>query len=66
MLVFNYCFFLLKLLIWSILMLRIRIKTDLKSELNGLHENVQHFDPRYIGSREIHKTKKATTLRDTL
>ena len=49
MLVFNYCFFLLNVLIWPILMLTIRIRTDLKSELIGLHENVQHFDPRYIG-----------------
>ena len=38
----------------------------LKSELVGLHENVQHFDPRYVGSQEIHKTKKAPTLRETL
>ena len=65
MLVFKYCFFLLNVLIWSILMLRIKIRTDLKSELNGLHKNVQNFDPRYIESREMQKTKKATTLRNT-
>ena len=66
MLVFNYRFFLLNVLIWSIFMLGIKIRMVLKSELDGLHENVQHFDPRYIGSREMHKTKKATTLQDTL
>ena len=66
MLVFNYCFFLLNVLIWSIFMLGIKIRTDLNSELNGLHKIVQNFDPRYIGSREMQKTKKATTLRDTL
>ena len=66
MLVFNYHFFLLNMLIWSIFMLGIKIRTVLKSELNGLHENVQHFDPRCLGSREMHKTKKATTLWDTL
>ena len=40
MLVFNYRFFLLNLLIWSIFMLGIKIRTVLKSELIGLHENV--------------------------
>ena len=41
MLVFNYHFFLLNVLIWSIFMLGIKIRTVLKSELNGLQENVQ-------------------------
>ena len=40
MLVFNYRFFLLNVLIRSICMLGIKIRTVLKSELNGLHENV--------------------------
>ena len=66
MLVFNYRFFLLNVLIWSIFMLGIKIRMVLKSELDGLHENVQHFDPRCLESREMHKPKKATTLRDTL
>ena len=66
MLVCNYRFFLLNVLIWSIFMLGIKIRMVLKSELGGLHENVQHFDPRCLESREIHKPKKATTLRDTL
>ena len=66
MLVFNYRFFLLNMLIWSIFMLGNKIRTFLKSELNGLHENVQHFDSRCLGSRDMHKTKKATTLWDTL
>ena len=66
MLVFNYLFFLLNVLIWSIFMLGIKIRTVLESKLNGLHENVQHFDPRCIESREMHKPKKATTLQDTL
>ena len=66
MLVFNYHFFLLNLLIWSIFMLGIKIRMVLNSELDGLHENVQHFDPRCLESREMHKPKKATTLRDTL
>ena len=30
---------------------------DMKSELNGLHENVQYFNPRCNRSREIQKTK---------
>ena len=66
MLVFNYRFFLLNVLIWSIFMLGIKIRIVLKLELDGLHENVQHFDSRCLGSQEIHKLKKATTLRDTL
>ena len=66
MLVFNHPFFLLNVLIWSNSMLRINISTVLKSELNWLHKNVQHFDPRCLESREMHKTKKTTTLRDTL
>ena len=59
-------FFLLNVLIWSIFMLGIKRRMVLKSELDGLHENVQHFDPRCLESREMHKPKKATTLRDTL
>ena len=55
MLVFNYRFFLLNMLIWSIFMLGIEIRTVLKSELNGLNENFQHFDSRCPGSREIAK-----------
>ena len=64
--VFNYRHFLLNMLILSIFVLGIKIRTVVKSELNGLHENVQHFYPRCLGSREIQKTKKATTLWDTL
>ena len=66
MLVFNFRFFLLNVLIWSIFMLGIKIRTVLKSELNGLNEKVQNFYPSCLGSREMYKTKKATTLRDTL
>ena len=66
MLLFNFRFFLLNVLIWSIFMLGIKIRTVLKSELNGLNEKVQHFYPSCLGSREMHKTKKTTTLQDTL
>ena len=66
MLVFNYRFFLLNMLIWSIFMLGIKIRTVLKSELNGLHKNVQHFDPSFLGSRENTKNKVQTVLMDTL
>ena len=66
MLIFNNYFFVRNELIWSCFILGIKKRIVLKSELNGLHENVQHFDPWYIGSREMNKTKKATTLRDTL
>ena len=37
----------------------------LKSELNGLDKNVQHFNPRCLKSQEMQKPKQATTLRDT-
>ena len=50
-------FLLLSVLIWSILMLRIKMRTVLKSELNFLHGNVNIFDPRCLESREMHKTK---------
>ena len=43
-------------------MLGIKIMTALKSELNRLHENVQNVDPRCLGSREMHKTKKGTNI----
>ena len=55
-------FFLLNVLIWSLFMLGIKIKTVLKSELNGFHENVQHFDSRCPGSREIAKTSRIVLL----
>ena len=61
MLVFNYRFFLLNVLIWSIFMLGIKIRTVLTSELNGLNEKVQHFYPSCLGSQEMHKTKKLHT-----
>ena len=47
MLVSKYRFFLLSVLIWSILMLGIKIRTILKSELNVLHENVNVFNSRF-------------------
>ena len=56
MLVFNFRFFLLNVLIWSIFMIGIKIRTVLNLELNGLHENVQNFNSRCPGSREIAKT----------
>ena len=66
MLVSKYRFFLLHVLIWSILMLGIKIRAVLKSELNGLHKNVQHFNPRCNRSRNITVDKADTVLRDTL
>ena len=66
MLVFNFRFFLLNVLIWSICMIGIKIRTVLNLEFNGLHENVQDFDSRCPGSREITKTYVAKVLWDTL
>ena len=62
MLVFNYRFILLNELIWSFFMLGIKIRMVLKLELDGLHENVQHFDPRCIESREMHKQAKNNNI----
>ena len=45
MLVFNCRYFLLNVLIWTVFILGIKIRTVLKSELNGLHENVQNCNP---------------------
>ena len=56
LLVFNFRFFLLNVLIRFIFMLGIKIRTVLNLELTGLHENVQHFNSRCPGSREIAKT----------
>ena len=66
MLVFNFRFFLLNVLIWSIFMIGFKIRTALNLELNGLHKNVQHFNSRFPGSREIAQTWVAKVLRDTL
>ena len=66
MLVSKYRVFLLNVLNWSILMLGIKIRTVLKSELNGLHEYVQHFNPRCNRSQNITVNKADTVLRDTL
>ena len=66
MLVFNYRFFLLNVLIRSILMLGIKVRTVLNSELNGFHENVQHFNPRCNRSQNMTVNKAGTVLRDTL
>ena len=62
MLVFNFRFFLLNVLIWSIFMLGIKIRTVLKSEMNGLNKKVQHFYPSCLRSREMHKTKKDNNI----
>ena len=57
MLVFNFRFFLLNVLIWSICMIGIEIRTVLNLELNGLHENVLEAEklqkrrwPKYCGT----------------
>ena len=55
-------FLLLNVLIWSILIIGIKIRTVLKSELDGLHENVV---PKCLGCRENTK-KMQTVLMDTL
>ena len=54
------------MLIWLMFMLGINIRTVLKSELNGLHENVKSFDPRCLGSGENTKNIVQTVLIDTL
>ena len=66
MLVFKFRFFLLNVLIWSICMVRIKIRTVLKLELNGLYQNVKNVDPRCLGSQENTKHKVQTVLMDTL
>ena len=47
-------------------MLEIKISTVLKLKLNGLHENVQDFYSRWLGSRENTENKVWTVLLDTL
>ena len=54
------------MLIWSTVMLGIKIRTVLKSELKGLHKNIQYCDPRCLGSHENTKNKAQTVLMDTL
>ena len=66
MLVFNFRFFLLNVLIWSICMIGIKIRTVLNLELNGLHENVKNVNSRCPESREIAKSEVETVLLDTL
>ena len=56
MLVFNFRFFLLNVLIWSICKIGIKIRTVLNLEFSGLHENVKKINSRCPGSREIAKT----------
>ena len=52
MLVFNFRFFLLNVLIWSIFMIGIKMRTVLKSELNGLSKTFP------LGALEAKKLKK--------
>ena len=52
------------MLIWSILMLRIKIRTDLKSELKGLHEigkprNAQNKKGNNIAGHPVYNIKIA-------
>ena len=66
MLVFNFRFFLLNVLIWFIFMLGIKIRTFLSSTDPGVFQNVKLLNPRCTGSREMKKTKVGTVLVDTL
>ena len=66
MLVLNFLFFLPDSMILSIFMLAIQIRAILNSELKGLHENVQNFYSRCLGSREKAKNEVETVLVDTL
>ena len=66
MLVFNFRFFLLNVLIWSIFMLGIKIRTFLSSTDPGVFQNVQLLNPRCTGSQEIKNKKTGTVLVDTL
>ena len=66
MLVLNFLFFLPDSMIWSLFMLGIKIWAILNLELKGLHENVQNFYSRCLGSREIAKNEVETVLVDTL
>ena len=66
MLVFNFRFFLLNVLIWFIFMLEIKIRTFLTSTDPGVFQNVKPLNPSWTGSREIKKTKAGTVLVDTL
>ena len=66
MLVLNFLFFLPNSMILSIFMLGIKIRAILNLELKGLHENVQSFYSRYLGSREMAKNEVETVLVDTL
>ena len=66
MLVLNFLFFLPDSMILSIFMLAIQIRAILNSELKGLHENVQNFYSRCLGSQEIDKNEVETVLVDTL
>ena len=62
MLFFNYCVFLPIVLIWSFVMIGIKIRTALKSELNWLHENVHNFNSRCPGSQEMKEATPAVFL----
>ena len=62
----NFLFFLPNSMILSIFMLGIKIRAILNLELKGLHENVQNFYSRCLGSREIAKNEVETVLVDTL
>ena len=66
MLVFNFRFFLLNVLIWFIFMLGIEIRTFLSSIVTGVFQNVQLLNPRCAGSRESKKKKAGTVFLDTL
>ena len=66
MLVLNFPFFLPDSMILSIFMLAIQKRAILNSELKGLHQNVQYFYSRCLGSREIAKNEVETVLVDTL
>ena len=66
MLVFNFRFFLLNVLIWFIFMIGIKIMTFLSFTDPGVFQNVQLLNPRCTGSQKIKKTKAGTVLLDTL
>ena len=42
-------------MILPIIMLEIKIRTLINSELKGLHKNVQNFYSKWLGSQEIQK-----------